>query len=69
MAQTRLIVGLLGMIGFGFLWWTTSQTILSAATRKAGAIQVIQLYSEARFYGVIGLGVLLGAYIITRIVP
>jgi hypothetical protein len=57
------------MIGFGFLWWTTSQTILSAATRKAGAIQVIQLYSEARFYGVIGLGVLLGAYIITRIVP
>lgn len=71
MARARVVIGLLGIIGFialgGYASRTLSEALMSGA--DLSAVQVIQLYSETTFYGVVGLGVLLGAYVMTRVAP
>lgn len=71
MAQIRIFVGAIGLMAFGYLAWATTQTIANATAsgRDISAIQIIQLYSESSFYGIVGLGLLLAAYILTRAAP
>ena len=67
MGLLRVVIGLLGLAAFAYLGWNTTQTVMNATT--ASAVQLIQLYAEGAFYGVVGAGLVLAAYVLTRAAP
>ena len=62
----RILLGVGAAIYFLWLLGTTLSSIERAIDAEASAIQAIQIYSESLFWGLVGLGVVFGLYVLSR---
>jgi hypothetical protein len=70
MLQFRAVIGAAGLLAFVYVAVDTHLTLTTALSsgREISAIQIIQVYSGGIFYGTVALGLVLSAYVLTRIV-
>lgn len=66
-AGARVLIGLAGIGGLAYQYHSAQDDMRLADRADASAVQIVQLWTPHIFYAIVIIGLVMSAYIITRV--